>query len=184
MADREIYEAAGFLFPNRIQADEALEEEKKIYFIKSRLKREDAVSVLVVYNKLIKGNVLKTPVGLAFLKSLYDELKADGSIDEKQIELIPYGASYLNGGRVKKDETVEEKNEELAAMHKKQVFMGWVIAMLVICVIAMFMLTLKSENPNIINYETALQNKYSAWEEELKERERVVREKEQEMIDQ
>lgn len=45
----------------------------------------------------------------------------------------------------------------------------------------MFMITLKSDNPNILNYEKNLVNRYAAWEQELREREQVVREKEREL---
>ena len=60
-------------------------------------------------------------------------------------------------------------------MHK-----GFTLAemLLVIAIIAMLVITLSSDQPNILNYETALQNRYSTWEQELTERERAVREKE------
>ena len=46
----------------------------------------------------------------------------------------------------------------------------------------MFVITIKSDNPNILNYETALQNRYSAWEQELNDREKAIKEKELELI--
>ena len=45
----------------------------------------------------------------------------------------------------------------------------------------MFMITLRSDNPNVLNYERALTDKYASWEQELTERERAVREKELEL---
>ena len=36
-------------------------------------------------------------------------------------------------------------------------------------------------NPNILNYQNAVLNKYASWEQELMEREQAVREKEQEL---
>ncbi len=181
MAQNEIYESAGFLFPDKIQADEAAEEEKKIYYIRSRLRREDPASMLVVYNKLIKNQILKTPVGITFLKEMQDDLKATGGIDPVMIDAIPWGATYMDRGRIKKEETVEEKNEEIERCKKRLSVMGWIVAALVISIIAMFIITMNSENPNILNYETALQNRYSSWEQELKEREKNVRQKELEI---
>ena len=52
---------------------------------------------------------------------------------------------------------------------------------LIAAVIAMFVITLKSDQPNILNYETALINRYSEWEEELSVRENALREKEREL---
>ena len=52
---------------------------------------------------------------------------------------------------------------------------------LVVAVCAMFGIASKSDNPNIINYENAVVNKYASWEQELSEREQVIREKEREL---
>ena len=183
MAAKEIYEAAGFSFPSKEQADAAAEEEKKIYYIKSRLNKSDIQSVLVIYNKMIKGNVLKTPVGVAFLKELHDELIKNPAISQDQIDSIPFGASYMDDDRVPKSREVilTKKNEELESCRTRLRICGVVIAGLLLCIIAMFAITMKSENPNILNYETAIQNKYAQWEQELTEREKKVRAKEQEL---
>ena len=53
--------------------------------------------------------------------------------------------------------------------------------LLVLAIAAMFMITLRSDNPNVLNYERALTDKYASWEQELTERERAVREKELEL---
>ena len=45
----------------------------------------------------------------------------------------------------------------------------------------MFIITINGENPNIINYENAVVDKYATWEQELSERETIVRQKEQEL---
>ena len=52
---------------------------------------------------------------------------------------------------------------------------------LVILVIAMFAITLKSDNPNILNYKNAIVNQYASWEQELSEREKQLRQKENEL---
>ena len=43
---------------------------------------------------------------------------------------------------------------------------------------ALIFFSLRSDVPTIVNYETAIVNKYSEWEQELSERERAVREAE------
>ena len=52
---------------------------------------------------------------------------------------------------------------------------------MVIAIIAMFIITLNSDQPNVLNYERNLQNKYATWEQELTQREQTVREKEREL---
>ena len=52
---------------------------------------------------------------------------------------------------------------------------------MIIAIIAMFVITLNSDQPNILNYEKNIQNKYATWEQELTQREQAVREKEREL---
>ncbi len=47
--------------------------------------------------------------------------------------------------------------------------------------IAMFVVALNADNPNILNYKSALENRYAEWEQELKEREAAVKLKEREL---
>ena len=49
---------------------------------------------------------------------------------------------------------------------------------LVVVIIAMIIITLTSKNPNIINYETKLQDKYSAWQEQLQSEEASLKARE------
>ena len=53
--------------------------------------------------------------------------------------------------------------------------------MLIIMVGVMFVIAFNAKNPNILNYESALINKYSEWEQDLNEREQLLREKEKEI---
>ena len=48
-------------------------------------------------------------------------------------------------------------------------------------VIWMFWIATHTDNPNIINYETVLTNRYASWDQELTERERQVRLMEREL---
>ena len=47
----------------------------------------------------------------------------------------------------------------------------WINVILAVLVIAMFFIASTGSNPNILNYENALINKYAEWEQELRERE-------------
>ena len=52
---------------------------------------------------------------------------------------------------------------------------------MIVAIIAMFVITLNSDQPNILNYERNLQDKYASWEQELTRREQTVREREREL---
>ena len=53
--------------------------------------------------------------------------------------------------------------------------------LLVIAVVVMFIIATTSDNPNIINYENSLVNKYASWEQDLREREDRIREEEKKL---
>ena len=52
---------------------------------------------------------------------------------------------------------------------------------LLLVIVAMLIITLSSDNPNVLNYEYAVQNKYAQWEQDLTERERQLKLKEKEL---
>ena len=52
---------------------------------------------------------------------------------------------------------------------------------LAVLVAGMMIITLTSDQPNIVNYENKIVDKYAQWQQELEEREQAVREKEQEL---
>ena len=52
---------------------------------------------------------------------------------------------------------------------------------MVVMIIAMFVIALESDHPNIINYRREVVNEYSEWEQELTEREQAVRAAEREV---
>ena len=53
--------------------------------------------------------------------------------------------------------------------------------MLVIAILAMFGICFASDQPNIVNYERAITDKYASWEQELTEREQAIRDRELEL---
>ena len=54
-------------------------------------------------------------------------------------------------------------------------------AVLAVMVIVMFILTLTSNSPNIINYRTKLEDEYASWDESLKQKEEELRKLEQQL---
>jgi hypothetical protein len=54
-------------------------------------------------------------------------------------------------------------------------------ALLVLLVILMFVIAINSNQPNILNYERILQNRYASWDQDLTQREQTIRDKEREL---
>jgi hypothetical protein len=53
--------------------------------------------------------------------------------------------------------------------------------LLVLMLVYMFVVAINSNQPNILNYQRVLENRYAGWEQELTEREEVIRVKEREL---
>ncbi len=172
----------GYLFLTEEDADIAREEITRINFISSKMKEDNPQTVLAVYNRMIQNNTFVTPVGQEYMRTLRDYLYRSSQIPDELINDIPVIVSYTDA--IKKNSEPEKKKEpERKRKTYKKEYQGalTVIAVLVVMIGAMFMIALKSDVPNIINYKTAITNEYAAWEQELSEREAAVREKEREL---
>ena len=183
MENNDKLSACGFRFKNETDAVKALDEEKRILYIKSRLDYSEPESVLVIYDKMLKNKIFETPVGYCFLKETREYL-----INSKEIELERISDVIVVNNIY--PEVVHEykiplkrkpKKGELDYYKYKCRNYALIIAVLICAIVAMFAITLKSDNPNIINYKIAIENKYASWEQDLNERERELKEKEAEL---
>jgi len=170
----------GFQFTSDEDVKLAQEEIQRINYISDKLKEGDPASILVIYNKSVQTGVFTTPIGLDFLKRLQNYLYKNPDIKNEEVLDIPVKISYT-------DAMILRQNERYNSLNKKRDFKQpyrfslLVNLILIIMVIAMFVIALKADNPNILNYKTAILNEYSEWEQELTEREQVIREKEKEL---
>ena len=73
---------------------------------------------------------------------------------------------------------MEMKIQQLQLVKKR---MSIVIAALAFMVIAMFVIAAVNPNVGYVNTERKVVDKYSAWQEDLEQREQVVKEKEKEL---
>ena len=78
--------------------------------------------------------------------------------------------------REKKLAKIDRKALETESSGKLKISLC-VNAILVVCVVAMFAMTLTSDSPTIVDYQSKLLNRYASWEQELTEREKAVSEK-------
>lgn len=181
MAD-EGREVDGFIFATLSDANIAREEIKKIKYIAEKLDYQNPESVLTIYNKMIANRVLVTPIGHAFLRELQMFLYTNTDISDEDVKDIPLYTVYgTKPGELSKLDSLYVKPKEKKTYRKEYITAVWISITLGFLVIAMFIITLKADNPNILNYKNALLDQYSTWEQELTERENVIRKKEKEL---
>lgn len=182
MAGKDDLIVGGYFFGSEEDAKEANRELKNARYLDERVNTMSVVQMKAVYNKMLDDKVFKTPVGWEYLKYLKDRMIAEGVKDE-EIRPIPLYMTFMSQrddnaySHVAKLHVIPTKTE---LAKTKQQLQRTVIAniILILMVIAMFIITLTSSSPNIINYKTTITNQYAAWEQELTERENAVKEKE------
>ena len=178
----------GFSFADPQDAHIAELEIKKIKLITDKMKMDNPKGVLAVYDKLIQSGIFVTPIGMEFMRSLQDYLYKSPAIEDEAVKEIPVTFSYtdaINGKKEAQNSRVEFEREKRAyrKTFKNEYKISLILNLILfVMVIAMFVITLKAENPNMLNYRTAIINQYSQWEQELDEREQKIKEKELELF--
>lgn len=184
MLNKEELIFEGFVFSNTDDVELAKNEIKKIDYIKSKVNFKDFAMLKSVYDKAIENKSFSTPIGLAFMHELRDYLIKNG-IEENDIQPIPLYTSFRrlslnNLDKPVRTRVTKAQKEELDLKIKNR-NMSIVCAILTVIIIAMFVISFTGTNPTILNYKTAITNQYSAWEQDLRERETIIREKEREL---
>lgn len=174
-----------FSYPDVAAAEAAVTEREKIQRLEKQLDYRRPQLVYTLYTKALEGNVFRTAEGYAYLLRLREYLEQNR---ESLPETIPGLPSDLLQDDTELKETRSRLNEMKDVMRRmrsdlKRLRAGRsityvVIAFLVVAVIAMLVIAGVSDNPNILNYERVLQDRYAEWEMELNEREAKIREKE------
>lgn len=182
----ETYEVGGFAFQTEQEAELAKKEQEGVRFIKQKMNMEDPEMVLQIYQTLLRQNLFETPVGYCFLNEIREYLIAVPAIQNQAVRGIPVRHLQVDEKKKKKKEKpVKEKTpkaKEKPSKEKKPVgkntdykarcyFFMLTTLILAISISTMMLLAATSDNINILNYENKLIDKYSAWEQELEERE-------------
>ena len=195
---QETYEAGGFVFRTKKEAELAQREIEGTKYLRQKLDMENPNAVFSIYQNLIEQDLFETPVGYCFLKELRDYLLMIPAISNEEVLAIPirYPQTEEEEKKQKKEQKKEEQRKERLrekekAKNKKeqkkegknykgrcQFFMVTSLILL-ISVVSMMLLAATSDNVNILNYENKLIDKSSSWEQELEEREQAVKEQEQ-----
>lgn len=169
----------GYLYGNADDVNRAKEEKKTVKFLQSKINYEDIQNALKIYDKAIKDKIFKTPVGFEFLKVMRFEMIRHG-MPAENIQPIPLYVVFSKEVEQRPIRIFQVKEQSGNLKESLRISL-WVNIALGILVVGMFMITLFGDNTNILNYKYKIENEYVNWEQELEEREAVVREKEAEL---
>ena len=173
------YIVGGYEFMSEIDAQKAEMDLSKIKLLQARAKVSRPSDIKAVYEKAIENKIFKTPIGWNYLSGLREKLLESGYTEDDLIP-IPLNVSMtrhsaMENLTVKQRIKVEKPKEKLEF---GRIFPIVLDVVLFVLVIVMFVITMNSDSDNILNYKTNVTNRYSAWDEELTEREKAVREAE------
>ena len=180
MAEKDNLLVNGYRFGSYRDAQIAEEEIKKAKYFETKLTGKTGRSRLAVYNQILDKKVFQTPIGWEYLKYIQEEMQGLG-IPEEEIRPIPM---YLTFVHEETQATEQPVRQRIRPSRRNDLMRKYRITLLLnvllgILVVAMFAITIKSDNPNILNYKNAIVNQYATWEQELTEREDALRKKEQ-----
>ena len=169
----------GYLFQSKEDAALARGDAQKIELLQNRLDYSKSEEVLSVYRKAIEQHIFTTPVGMDFLKEMRGRLEEMEGITE---EIPPVPAGRILNAPVAVSEQIKS-GRPAKKNFDRQKYITAVLACVILGIgmIAMILISCNSRNPNILNYKRNLENQYSSWEQELREREDTVRQKELEL---
>lgn len=183
MADKDNLLVDGYRFGSYQDAGLAEEEQKKIEYFRRRITGRTPQNLLAVYDKILDEKIFQTPLGWEYLKEVQQQLHTSG-VPEDMIRPIPMYVtfSHMTGDELDRSEV----RQRIRPFRKKKKTDKFKISLIVnvflaILVVAMFIITLNSDNPNILNYKKVIVDQYASWEQELSEREQAVKEKEREL---
>lgn len=184
MADDRNLSVGGYRFYTEKDAQLAAAELRKIEYLEARIDYSRPDSILMVYEKTIHERIFKTPVGLQYLKELRDYLLKQPEIDAQRVPEIPLYNTF--SGEMREKSAPARSRIKASGGGKSREGSGFVISvilnvLLALAIICMFTITLRSDNPNVLNYERVLTDRYAQWEQDLTERENAIREKEREL---
>ena len=193
----------GFHFETAAEYADAKKEHEAIEYICSKMDISEPEVAFKVYYKLLERQNLHTIVGYSFLKELRDSIVRSGIIREEELKSINAPSVTVKSTAVNnvgdetsleidslandnnpsepaqrdpsKDRSKEKRLKAVADYYRLTARKCYiVIAALVVVIIAFFAISYYRGNLNFDDAEIAVQNKYSAWAEELAEKEAVL----------
>lgn len=184
--DKRKFMVGGYEFTSKEDAQIAKDELNAIKYVSAKTNSKDPKQVYSLYNKIIERKLFSTQIGMNYLKSLQTFLYKSSEIPNDKIQPIPINIDTqdeINIRRERSEFKSELRDLSIKAARYKNNFTRVMIinVILVIIIVAMFIILNTSSNPNIINYEVNLQNKYAQWQEQLQSQEQSLNARENEL---
>lgn len=184
--DKRKFMVGGYEFTSKEDAQIAKDELNAIKYVSAKTNSKDPKQVYSLYNKIIERKLFSTQIGMNYLKSLQTFLYKSSEIPNDKIQPIPINTDTqdeINIRRERNEFKSELRDLSIKAARYKNNFTRVMIinVILVIIIVAMFIILNTSSNPNIINYEVNLQNKYAQWQEQLQSQEQSLNARENEL---
>lgn len=184
--DKRKFMVGGYEFTSKEDAQIAKDELNAIKYVSAKTNSKDPKQVYSLYNKIIERKLFSTQIGMNYLKSLQTFLYKSSEIPNDKIQPIPINTDTqdeINIRRERSEFKSELRDLSIKAARYKNNFTRVMIinVILVIIIVAMFIILNTSSNPNVINYEVNLQNKYAQWQEQLQSQEQSLNARENEL---
>lgn len=179
MAETEKYIVNGYRFVSRTDYERAAKEYENIMGLRDKLNANDIQGLKMVYNKLVSKNYFRTPVGFGFLHELKEYIESsEGSGEELPEVPVPKleakkTVSLLDDPQYVK---LREEHDRLLVIKNRMII---AIVSLAVIVIGMFFIAITNDNAGYFRAEEKVLDKYSSWEEELNQREKEIRDREE-----
>lgn len=180
----EKYIVDGYQFTNQKDYDDAKNEKKGIKYLTAQIDWNDSNRVRQLYCDLCEQKIFRTPIGIDFMKKMRANLTKSAEGDKH----LPYvcvpsvnAEEYEKAVKIetkKREDSIKEMNRANSKLRGKLKTAVFLNILLIVVIIFMFILANTSSNPNIINYERKIQDKYAKWAEELKDKENELRARE------
>lgn len=180
MADNNNLVVNGYCFGTIEDADIARQEEKKIEYLEKHMDYSKPESIWMIYQKAVGSKVFRTPIGWEYLRELQKRIQEHEELKEKLTPITLYTV-FSHRPEERNTHTVRVEKKKRNTLKSKLIISIFLNLLLTVAVGGMLAIALTSEQPNILNYERALVNKYAEWEQELTEKEQKLREMEREM---
>lgn len=192
----EKFLVAGYEFDTREEANAAKKEQSAVAFMRAKTKNSTSDEDLqVIYRKVKAQNLFKTSIGLAYVDELESQLiergrlNPDGTpVQQKHEEEVSDKAETSLKEEILRPEVddktlLEECNKKLKKTKDRLITSIIFNIIFIVGIAVMLFIASTSSSVNILNYENMLQDKYSVWASELKDKERQLNEREKALND-
>ena len=180
-AQKKEFTVGGFTFGNKEDVELAEQEISAVKFIDKKIEGRNAETIKSVYQAALEKRLFRTPVGYTYLYDLQRKRIGMG-ISKEDIPGVPlyqvFNSNLDDKPKPERTVRIRKKKDEL---HRKNARLTIAVLVLAFLVVVLFAISMTGSSPTVLNYRRTVQNEYAEWEQQLKDREAAVREKEREL---